>query len=371
MQEQNDKGKEEISFSKREQVQEFAPFLLMLGLVLISIYFLCDLIAPILLGCVFTLVLFPVYKKVCSFRLPRILASFLVTSAFAMFILVPLTFSIIGGTSVALKQISEYQKNNGPSSASIFEKLQITISKTTLNDKVKDFLQISDKKLKSAIKSSLTAIGEILSKLFETLIKQIPQAVLSGLIFLYTIFFGFISGGKAMEFIRKITPLPENKREALFQIIYQSCYSVVYASIVLGIIQSLTMALACAITGVKAILFICLLTFIASFVPTIGTAPITIPIIVYFFGVGQIWQGVVFVVSALLIGVIDNVVRPLLLKTKMNLHPFLGLIFVIGAVSVIGFYGLFFGPLIACILSDSIKLFLYADKSENACDKQC
>ncbi|MDD5686909.1 MAG: AI-2E family transporter [Elusimicrobia bacterium] len=358
MQEQNNQSKEKISYFKREQVQKFAPFLLMFGLVLISIYFLRSLIAPILLGCMFTLVLFPVYKKVCSFRISRVLASFLVTSAFAMFILIPITFSIITGTRSALRQISKYQQNNSVGTASIVEKLQIRISKTALNDKVQDILQISDKKLKSAIRSSLTSIEVILERIFETLVKQIPQVVLSGLIVLLTIFFGFIGGGKAIEFIRKITPLPDNKREALFQIIYNSCYSVVFASIVLGIIQALVMALACAITGVKAILFICLLTLIASFVPVIGTAPITIPIIVYFFVVGQIWESVVFAVSAVLIGLVDNIVRPFLLKTRMDLHPFLTLIFVIGAVSVIGFYGLFFGPIIAGILSGSVKLFL-------------
>lgn len=363
MQKQNGQGKYKIFSLKREQVQEFAPFILMLGLVLISIFFLWDLIAPILLGSMFTLVLFPVYKKVCSFRIPRILASFMVTLAFAMFILVPIMFSIIVGTKAALEQISQYNQNNPAGSTSIIEKLQIRISKTALNDKVKNILQISDKKLKLAIRNSLTSIGEILGRFFETLIKQIPRVVLSGLILLYTIFFGFISGEKTIEFIRKITPLPAHTREALFQIIHNSCYSVVFASIVLGIIQSLVMALACIITGVKAILFFCLITFIASFVPTIGTGPTTIPIIIYFFVVGQIWQGVVFTVFTVIIGTVDNVVRPILLKTRMNLQPFLALVFVIGAVSVIGFYGIFFGPMIACILSGSVKLFFNENES--------
>lgn len=370
MQEQNNQSKEKIYSLKREQVQEFAPFLLMLGLILISIFFLWDLIAPILLGCVFTLVLFPVYKKVCS-RIPRILASFLVTSAFAMFFLVPITFSVIVGTKAALEQISKYQETNRASSASMVENLQTSISKTTLNRKIKYLLQISDRKLKPAIRSILTSIGEILGRFLGTLVKQIPRVVLSGLILLYTIFFGFISGEKTIEFIRKITPLPAHTREALFQIVYDSCYSVVFASIVLGIIQSLVMALACIITGVQAILFLCILTFLASFVPTIGTGPTTIPIIIYFFVVGQIWQGVVFTVFTVIIGLVDNVVRPILLKTRMNLHPFLALVFVIGAVSVIGLYGLFFGPIIACILTGSVKLFLDENQNENACDKQC
>jgi len=369
MQEQNYQSKEKISFLKREQVRKYAPFILMVVIGLISTFFLWNLIAPVLLGGMFTLVLFPFYKKVCSFRFSRILASFLVTSAFAMLILVPITFSIIVGTRVALKQISRYQENNSAGSTSIVEKLQIRISKTTINGKVQDLLQISDKKLKLAIKSSLISIGEILDRIFKTFIKQIPEAVLSGLIILYTIFFGFIIGEKAIGFIRRIIPLPENNREALFQIVYNSCYSVVVVSIVLGIIQSLIMALACTITGVQAILFICLLTFIASFVPTIGTAPITIPIIVYFFIIGQIWQSVVFAFSAVLIGVVDNVVRPFLLKKGINLHPYLALIFVIGAVSVIGFYGLFFGPIIASLLVYSIKLFFDMNQNASVCNK--
>ncbi|OGS43324.1 MAG: hypothetical protein A2539_10580 [Elusimicrobia bacterium RIFOXYD2_FULL_34_15] len=364
MQKQNNKNKENVCYLNKKQAQNYAPFLIVLILVLISTYFLHNLILPILLGCMFTLVLFPFYKKVCSFKISHVLASFIVTLTFMIFILIPITFSIITGTNIALEQISKYRENNNAVSTSMFEKVQTSILKTTINQKTKELLKISDSRLKLVIKNSLISIEEILNRIFKTLIKQIPQALLAVMVILLTIFFGLINGEKVVEFIRKITPLPDNKREALFQIIYHACYSVIFVSIVLGIIQSLVMALACAVTGVKAILFICLLTFIASFVPTIGTAPISICIILYFLVAGQIWQSVVFTFSAVLIGTIDNVMRPYLLKTGVNLHPYLTLIFVIGAVSVIGFFGLFFGPIVACILSCSIKLFLDADNTE-------
>ena len=89
-----------------------------------------------------------------------------------------------------------------------------------------------------------------------------------------------------------------------------------------------------------------LLTGLCGLIPVVGTAVVWIPLSIELLVEGHIWQGIALVLySALVISSIDYGTRMIFMKKKANVHPLITLFGVILGMSMFGFWGIIFGPL--------------------------
>ena len=95
-----------------------------------------------------------------------------------------------------------------------------------------------------------------------------------------------------------------------------------------------------------------LLVFLGSFVPIIGSTPITLAISMQQFVDDQSTTGIVLLIAAGVVSVLDNFIRPMVLKGQANLHPLVAFISAFGGLQLMGFPGLFLGPIL-------IGIFVY------------
>ncbi|KAB0271884.1 AI-2E family transporter, partial [Klebsiella pneumoniae] len=87
-----------------------------------------------------------------------------------------------------------------------------------------------------------------------------------------------------------------------------------------------------------------------SLLPAIGAGLIWAPVAVYFLLTGAIWQGVVLILfGVLVIGMVDNVLRPLLVGKDTKLPDYVVLISTLGGMALFGLNGFVIGPLIAAL----------------------
>lgn len=104
------------------------------------------------------------------------------------------------------------------------------------------------------------------------------------------------------------------------------------------------------IVGLPASLLWGVLMAIASLLPAIGPAIIWVPVAIYLFAVGLIWQGVVVVVSGVvLIGLVDNILRPLLVGRDTGIPDWVILVTTLGGIEALGLSGIVVGPLAAAL----------------------
>jgi predicted PurR-regulated permease PerM len=90
-----------------------------------------------------------------------------------------------------------------------------------------------------------------------------------------------------------------------------------------------------------------MLTSFFGLIPVVGTAGVWLPLSINLFIGGHIWQGFVLILyGALIISSVDNLVRMVFLKKHANVHPLITLFGVILGMSLFGFWGIIFGPLI-------------------------
>ena len=128
-------------------------------------------------------------------------------------------------------------------------------------------------------------------------------------------------------------------------------------NILVAIVQGTLGGLAFWVLGVHApILWGVVMAFL-SLLPAIGAALIWGPVAFYLLATGQIWQGIALIVfCSVVIGLIDNVLRPILVGKDTKLPDYVVLISTLGGLAVIGLNGFVIGPLIAAMFVSGWKL---------------
>jgi predicted PurR-regulated permease PerM len=102
--------------------------------------------------------------------------------------------------------------------------------------------------------------------------------------------------------------------------------------------------------------------FLLSTIPMAGSAIVWAPAAIYLFATGH-WIKSIFLVAwgALVIGMIDNVLRPRLVGKRAKLHELIIFFSVLGGLQVFGVLGLFVGPVVAAIALALVEVFQHSE----------
>ena len=87
-----------------------------------------------------------------------------------------------------------------------------------------------------------------------------------------------------------------------------------------------------------------------SLLPAVGSALIWLPVAIYFLVTGAIWQGVFLIAfSVLVIGLVDNILRPILVGKDTKMPDYVVLISTLGGMAIFGLNGFVIGPVVAAM----------------------
>ena len=91
---------------------------------------------------------------------------------------------------------------------------------------------------------------------------------------------------------------------------------------------------------------------VCSLIPIVGTMLVWLPTGIYLMAAGHLWKGIILILwGALVVGTIDNIIRPLVIGSKVELHPLLLLFSLLGGLQVFGFIGIFIGPVVISVIA--------------------
>jgi predicted PurR-regulated permease PerM len=75
-----------------------------------------------------------------------------------------------------------------------------------------------------------------------------------------------------------------------------------------------------------------------------------LPVAIYFLATGAVWQGLVLIAyGGLVIGLVDNLLRPILVGSDTKIPDYVVLISTLGGIEIFGMNGIVLGPLIAAM----------------------
>lgn len=195
------------------------------------------------------------------------------------------------------------------------------------------------------------------------LVTQIPEVLFSFGVFLVTLFL-FLRHRDWMEkTFRSVNLIEPEETTAIVTILKVTSYSAVFSSIATGIIQSVIVTLGAAVFLKVDLELVFIVTFICSFIPVIGAAPIAFLLAIYGWAKSDPVSGIGMLVVGSISGVADNIARVYLLKiAKDKLHPFWSLVALIGGILVLGLPGLFLGPVIVSATMQIVPMLLSGQK---------
>ncbi len=177
-------------------------------------------------------------------------------------------------------------------------------------------------------------------------------------IMLYVLFFLFRDGRGLARTIRGAMPLSDAYNQRLIEKFVGVVRATVKGNIVIAVIQGTIGGVTLWLLGIDAALLWGALMVFLSLLPAVGAAIVWVPIAVYLFMTGAIWKGVVLAfVGAAVIGLVDNILRPILVGKDTRLPDYVILVSTVGGLSIFGINGFVIGPLIAALFVASWTIF--------------
>lgn len=178
-------------------------------------------------------------------------------------------------------------------------------------------------------------------------------------VMLYLTFFLLRDGEALASRLDEAVPLRTEHRRALLTKFATVIRATIKGSVVVAILQGAIGGLVFWGLGIHGALLWGVLMAFLSLLPAIGTGLIWVPVAIYLLVTGAIWQGAVLVLCGIfVIGMVDNVLRPILVGRDTKMPDYVVLISTLGGIEIFGFNGFVIGPVIAAMFMAVWDIFI-------------
>lgn len=206
--------------------------------------------------------------------------------------------------------------------------------------------------------SNLRELLGYLPKLGQQLVEAIGSFAVNVVVLLFVLYFLLVGGCRMEAYVREM--LPFNRREGgdVLREIHRIVRSNAIVIPLLAVGQGLVAWVGYVIFGVHGTLLWGVLTSFATVIPIVGTALVWVPLALYTGLAGHWGQAVgLLLYGVLVVAQVDNILRMVLQKRLDNAHPLVTIFGVIIGLSLFGFMGVIFGPLLLAMFVFCVDLF--------------
>jgi predicted PurR-regulated permease PerM len=318
------------------------------GLLFATFFFTFFIFRPfwivLVLGISFSIMLHPVYAWLNTKKLPNWLAASVTLFIFIAVMCIPL-FAI--GTMVFNQSQDLYHSviNNG----NTFPLISLVGNKIN---------QILPSGVYFDTKEQFSIFISYLANNVANIFSATLSVFFSFILLLLTIFYFLKDGEMWKKYLLKFSPLSDNDDEKIINRLSKTINEVISGTLFIALIQGLLMAIGLSLFGIENGALWGVVTAIASLIPSIGTALISIPVIIFLFTTGQTTEAIGFSLwSITVVGTIDNFLTPYIIGNKIKIPPFLILFSVLGGIALLGPVGILIGPLTISLLYTLTEIY--------------
>jgi predicted PurR-regulated permease PerM len=325
---------------------------LLLLLVAVSLAFgwiLLPFYGTIMWGAIIALLFAPLYRRLLPWlnrrRTPAALLTLLIVLVIVILPLALVTASLAREASLMYQRLQSGDWNPVSYFHGVFDALPAWT--TALLDR---FGLVDFDTLQRRLAAALAQGSQFIATQALSIGQNTFEFVASLFITLYLAFFLIRDGDGVARAVRRAVPLaPEHKRE-LFDKFTTVIRATVKGNLLVAAIQGALGGIAFWFLGVNAALLWAVLMAFLSLLPAVGAGLVWLPVAIYFFVTGGIWQGIALVAyGVLVIGLVDNLLRPVLVGKDTRMPDYVVMITTVGGMAVFGINGFVLGPAIAAM----------------------
>lgn len=178
-------------------------------------------------------------------------------------------------------------------------------------------------------------------------------------IMLYLLFFLLRDGTKLADLVRRALPLAEHQRDRFIDKLAMVVRATVKGNGVVAIVQGTLGGLIFWVMGIPSATLWGTVMAVLSLLPAVGAGLVWGPVAIYFALTGDLMQAAILgLYGVLVIGLVDNLLRPILVGKDTRMPDYLVLISTLSGLTLFGISGFIAGPLIAALFLVAWDLFM-------------
>lgn len=219
-------------------------------------------------------------------------------------------------------------------------------------------------------KRAVESLAGMRSGMVAALTRGVGDVFISALNFIFMSVSVFIFLRDGPEFLKKIRfylPFSERQKNMLMKQISDIVIANLYGGFIIAIVEGLLGGIGFAVAGLSSAVLWGFAMAVFSFMPIIGPFVIWVPAAIYLLVTGEIVKGIgLALYGFIIIGLADNVLRPILVGKRTQMH-FLVLFFsLLGGIQLFGLLGLILGPLIIAIFVSILRIAKTGEEEREA-----
>lgn len=177
-------------------------------------------------------------------------------------------------------------------------------------------------------------------------------------VLLYTMFY-FLTGGPALlQGVLAYLPLSESDKQRMLEKFVSVTRATLKGTILIGAAQGMLGGLAFWAAGLDGAIFWGTVMTILSIIPGVGGALVWVPAAIVLIATGEVWRGISLAAfCALVVGSVDNLLRPRLVGQDTKMHELLIFFSTLGGLMLFGAMGFILGPILAALFVTAWEIF--------------
>ena len=320
-----------------------AYYLLLALITILFVSIIFNFAAPILWSIVVSIIFYPLYEKFLLMTNKKSLSSILSLILILLLVIMP-SIGILGLITneliIFINSFDDYSLERYvemiPNESLINDLLAWTgLNISQLTEKADDFLLAASK-----------VFYESVSKISANVI----NFFISLFLFIYLTFFFLKDGEKILQSCMDAFPMKNEDESYLLNEFQKTTRATIKGTIIVALAQGFLGYMTLLLLGIEGALIWGAVMSLLSIIPAVGTILVWLPIALVLFANGQMIQASILIFSGIfIIGMIDNLLRPILIGKETKIPDYLILLTTIGGISIFGITGFIIGPIIASL----------------------
>jgi predicted PurR-regulated permease PerM len=216
----------------------------------------------------------------------------------------------------------------------------------------------AEEKIVARLQAALGGVAGVVASRAGSIVKGTVSLLFSTGIMLCVLFFILKDAPQMARSARRLMPFGSERNAQMLGLIRDIVSTSVTSTLIIAIIQGIVGAIAFLLLGVDGAMLWGALMAVLSVLPAVGSALVWAPAAIVLALSGHIVKGVILaLVGVLIMGNVDNVVRPLMLSGRARMSTLVLIISLLGGVSAFGFIGIVLGPVVAAVLTGLVETY--------------
>ena len=339
-----------------------AAFLLLLALVTVAFFWIISpFFGAVFWAMVLALMFMPVHRRLCALLRGRDTLAALGTLLFCMVIVVVPMIFVVGAMVDEATSFTQRLRTGEFNPRTYFEQIQNALPGWS-RDLLGRFGLFNAQDVVDKLTAAVVQGGQALTTRALAIGQNTLMLLVNLGIMLYLLFFFLRDGRDLAQTIRRAVPMQRQHTDFLLSKFATVVRATVKGTVVVALVQGMLGGVAFAFLGMHGAVLWGVVMSVLSLLPAVGAALVWAPVAIYLIATGSMIEGLGLAAwGAGVMGMVDNLLRPILVGKETKLPDYLVLLSTIGGLSIFGVNGFLIGPAIAALFVATWALFSHEE----------